>query len=221
VSGSIYTHRKMVAHLAKRVACRALLYEYEYAHEAKYPAQLSTAMAAYQWLTDQGVKPEHVAMGCDSCGALMTFGILQGLRGEGRRLPAAVLVLSGWVNLAIASASYEENRDKDGFFTKARLEWLAANVLGEEGDPKDPLVSALYADLRGMPPMFLQYGSDESLVEEARALAERAKAAGVDVRIDVVPEMLHSFQMMAGRAPEADDAISRLAHWVRPRLGLR
>lgn len=221
VSGSIYTHRKMVAHLAKRAGCRALLFEYEYAHVAKYPAQLNSAMAAYRWLVSQGVSPEHIAMAGDSAGAILTFGVLQKLRDEGQPLPAAVLILSGWVDLAVTSPSYDENREKDVFFSKAGVEWLVANVLGQSGDRKHPLVSPLYADLRGMPPMFLQYGSDEALVGEGRALADKAKAAGVDVRLDVFPGMLHTFHMMAGRAPEADDGIARFAAWLRPRFGLK
>src|SRR5262245_49395020 len=81
--------------------------------------------------------------------------------------------------------------------------------------------SPLYADLAGFPPIFLQAGGDETLVDDSRMFAERARQAGVEVTLDVFPEMLHSFQMMAGRAPEADDAIRRLAEWVRPKLALR
>src|SRR5205823_3518887 len=87
-------------------------------------------------------------------------------------------------------------------------------------DPRHPLASPIFADLKGLPPIYLQAGEDETLVDDSRALAERAKAAGVEVRLDVFPGMLHSFQMMAGRAPEADDAIEQFAQWVRPRLGL-
>jgi acetyl esterase/lipase len=82
------------------------------------------------------------------------------------------------------------------------------------------LASPLYADFKGFPPIYLQAGADETLVDESRMFAARAEQAGVEVRLDVFPEMLHSFQMMAGRAPEADDAISRFAEWVRPKLGL-
>ena len=93
-------------------------------------------------------------------------------------------------------------------------------MLGDSGDRRDPLASPLYADFKGLPPIYLQAGSDETLVDESRMLAEKAWQDGVEVRLDVFPEMLHSFQMMAGHAPEADDAIARLAEWVRPKLGL-
>jgi acetyl esterase/lipase len=97
---------------------------------------------------------------------------------------------------------------------------LASSFLGEAGDPRDPLASPLYADLSGLGPVYIQAGGDETLLDDARRLDEHARKAGVDARLDVFPGMLHTFQMAAGRAPEADDAIRRMAGWVRPRLGL-
>jgi monoterpene epsilon-lactone hydrolase len=219
ISGSIYTHRKLVGHLAKAVGCRALIYEFPYAHQAKHPAQLDTALRAYHWLLSQGLKSDHIAMAGDSAGAILTFGVLQRVREEGLSLPAAILIISGWMDMAQTAASYETNRDKDPMFSKAANAWLVSNIMGD-GNRRDPLVSAVYADLKGFPPMFLQAGADEAIVDESRMLAERAKQAGVEVRLDIFPEMLHTFQMMAGRAPEADEAIRRLADWVRPKLDL-
>jgi acetyl esterase/lipase len=86
--------------------------------------------------------------------------------------------------------------------------------------PSDPLASPLYADLTGLSPVYIQAGGDETLLDDARRLDSRATKAGVDARLDVFPGMLHTFQMAAGRAPEADDAIRRMAGWVRPKLGL-
>jgi hypothetical protein len=120
-------------------------------------------------------------------------------------------------------SSRRQNRhrvSKDLFFAKEAVAWLASNMLGESGDRRDPLASPLYANFKGLPPIYLQAGSDETLVDDSRMLAEKARQAGVEVRLDVFPEMLHTFQMMAGYAPEADDAIARLAEWVRPKLGL-
>lgn len=111
----------------------------------------------------------------------------------------------------------------DGGFVRG---WLAVTVqlrafLGPAGDPRDPLVGPLHADLTGLSPLYIQVGGDETLLDDARRLDEQAMKAGVEVRLDIVPDMLHTFQMAAGRAPEADDAIGRLAAWVRPRLGLK
>ena len=97
---------------------------------------------------------------------------------------------------------------------------LADILLGESGDRRDPYVSALYGDLAGLPPLYLQVSDAETLLDDSRAFAEQAREAGVEVRLDVFPGQQHTFQMAAGRSPVADDAIGRLADWVRPHLGL-
>ena len=97
---------------------------------------------------------------------------------------------------------------------------IIGNVLGEGAVLRDPLANSLYADLSGFGPLYIQAGGDETLADDARLLDEHAKKSGVDTRLDIFPDMLHTFQMAAGRAPEADDAIGRMADWVRPRLGL-
>ena len=219
VSGSMYTHRKLVGHLAKAIGCRALLFDYPYAHEQPYPAQLDAALTAYRWLLSQRLDATRLALAGDSSGAILTFGILQRLRDHAVSQPAAVMILSGWLDLALTGASYETNREKDVFFSRAGGDWLVSRFLGDR-DRRDPYASPLYADLRGLPPMYLQAGADETLLDDSRMFAERARDAGVDIRLDVFPEMLHTFQMMAGRAPEADEAIARFAAWVRPLLGL-
>ncbi|TJV03038.1 MAG: alpha/beta hydrolase [Mesorhizobium sp.] len=219
VGGSIYTHRKLVGHLAKAIGCRALVYDYPLAHQAKHPAQLEAAMTAWNWLIDESFDPGRIVIAGDSCGAVLTYGVLQRLRAQGRPLPVATLIISGWFDMALTAASYETNRDKDPAFAKTGVDLLVANFIGD-ADRRDPEVSPLYADLSDFPPVYLQAGADETLVDESRMFAERAGQAGVETRLDVFDDMLHSFQMMAGRAPEADDAIARLAAWVRPKLGL-
>jgi epsilon-lactone hydrolase len=219
VAGSIRSHRRMVGHLAKAAGCRALLFDYPYAYQQKYPAQLDVTVQTYRWLLGQGVKPAHIAFAGDSRGAILIFGTLQYARNAGLPLPAATMIMSGWLDMTVSAPSFEANRGKDLFFSKSTVDWLVSNFVGE-GDRRDPSTSPVHADLRGFPPVFLQAGADEALVDESRVFAERARNAGVDVRLDVFPDMLHSFQMMAGCAPEADDAIARFADWVRPKLGL-
>jgi monoterpene epsilon-lactone hydrolase len=219
VSGSIYTHRKLAGHLAKATGCRVLLFEYAYGHEHKYPHQLDSAFTAYQWLLSQNIKPEHIALAGDSSGAILTVGVLQRARSAGLAMPAAVMLLSGWLDITLTGKTYETNRDKDVFFNKAGGEWLVSNFLGNN-DRHNPLANPLDADLRGMPPIYLQAGTDETLLDDSQMFAKRASEAGVTTKLDLFPGMLHTHQMMAGRAPEADDAIARLAEWVRPKLGL-
>jgi acetyl esterase/lipase len=96
---------------------------------------------------------------------------------------------------------------------------MATTFLGD-ASPTDPLANPLYADLAGLPPMLIQVGGDETLLDDSHRFAERARAAGVEVTVEVYPEMQHVFHFMAGNAPEADDAVAKLGAWVRPHLGL-
>jgi epsilon-lactone hydrolase len=130
------------------------------------------------------------------------------------------LLISPAVDFEVTGESFATNRDKDPLFRREFVLALVAGFLGQAGDPRDPLVNPLYADLTGLGPVYIQAGGDEALLDDARRLDAHARNAGVDARLDVFPGMLHTFQMAAGRAPEADDAIRRMAGWLRPRLGL-
>ena len=220
VSGSIYTHRKMFGHLAKATGARALLVSYRLLPEGKYPVPVDDVAAAYRWLLDLGTAPGHIAFAGDSVGGWLAVTVQLRARDQGLSLPAAAMLISPSADLEVNGESYDTNRDKDPFFQREIVRGLMRNFLGEGGDPRDPLASPLYADLSGLGPVYIQVGGDEALLDDARRLDSRAGEAGVDVRLDVFPGMLHTFQMGAGRAPEADDAIRRMASWVRPKLGL-
>ena len=219
VGGSVYTHRKMYGHLAKAAGTRALLASYRLLPEGAYPAPADDVLAAYRWLLDQGTAAGHVAFAGDSAGGWLAVAMQLRARELGLPLPAATLLISPWTDLETAGESYDTNRDKDPFFKKEVVTALAQGFLGG-ADPRDPLVGPLHADLAGLGPCYIQVGGDEALLDDARRLDELLAKAGVEVRTDVFPGMLHTFQMAAGRAPEADEAIRQLAGWVRPRLGL-
>ena len=214
IGGSVWSHRKMFGHLAKSVGARALVFDYRLAPSHVHPAQVDDATAIYQWLLDQGVST--VAFCGDSCGAGLTITTQLRARELGLPLPVATLAISPWVDMEVTGSSYDSGRD--AFFTRELVRGLAGTFLGPDGDPRDPLANPLYGDLTGLGPIYVQVGGDEALVDDARLLAEHAEKAGVDVRLDVFPGMQHTFQMGAGRVPEADDAIRRLAEWVRPHL---
>ena len=220
ISGSIYTHRKMFGHLAKATGARALIFNYHLAPEHNYPTQVEEATAVYQWLLNQGISADHVAFTGDSSGGGLSITTQLRAREQGLPLPAVTMPFSPWVDMEVIGESYETNRHREPFFYKESVREFAGMFLGEGGDPRDPLANPLYADLTGLGPIYIQVGGDETLLDDARRLAEHARRAGVDVRLDVFPDMLHTFQMAAGRAPEADEAIRRMANWVRPRLGL-
>jgi len=219
ISGSIYTHRKLFGHLAKAIGARALITDYRRTPVHSHPAPLEDTTAAYRWLLDQGIDAELVAVSGDSSGGGLAISTMLRARELGLPTAAALLLMSPWVDMTVSADTYQSNRDTDAFFYQEVVAGLAAMFLAG-GDPKDPLASPVYADLSGMPPMYIQVGGDETLLGESRLLDENARGAGVEVRLDVFPEQQHTFQMAAGRAPEADDAIRRLAGWVRPKLGL-
>jgi acetyl esterase/lipase len=221
VTGSMYTHRKLFAHLAKSVGARALILNFGRAPEHTHPDAVDHVVAAYRWLLDQGIEPDDVVFSGDSAGGgLCITGQLRA-RQRGMPLPAAALLMSPWVDMEVAGDSWAANKGKDALFSgRESVRPLAEMFLGPTGDPRDPLANPLHADLAGLAPIYIQVGGDEVLLDDSLRLADRARNAGVDVRLDVFPGMQHTFQMAAGHAPEADDAIRRFAGWLRPRLGL-
>ncbi|HEY2532347.1 MAG TPA: alpha/beta hydrolase, partial [Xanthobacteraceae bacterium] len=220
VTSSMYTHRKMYGHLAKAIGCRALIPHYRRAPEHVHPAPVDDTVTAYKWLLDQGIAPSHIALAGDSAGGALAVTTLLRARERNLPTPAATMPLSPWVDMEITGESLATNREKDVLVQKEVVEMMAATFLGDGGNRRDPLANPLYADLGGLPPMYIQVGGDETLLDDSRRLTDRAKAAGVDVRLEIFPEMQHVFHFAAGNAPEADDAIHKLADWVRPKLGL-
>jgi len=220
VSGSIYTHRKMFGHLAKAAGTRALLVSYRLLPEGVFPAPEGDVTNAYRWLLDQGISAGRIAFAGDSVGGWLAVTVQLRARELGLPLPAAALLMSPCVDMETTGKSYETNRDSDPFFKRDVVRGIIRGFLGDDTDARDPRANPLYADLSGLGPLYVQAGGDETLADDARLLYEHAVKAGVDACLDIVPGMLHTFQMAAGRAPEADDAIRELAGWVRPRLGL-
>jgi len=220
VSGSIYTHRKMFGHLAKAAGTRALLVSYHLLPDGVFPVPEGDVTNAYRSLLDQGISAGRIAFAGDSVGGWLAVTAQLHAREQGLPLPAAALLMSPCVDMETTGKSYETNQDSDPFFKRDVVRGIIRGFLGEGTDTRDPRANPLYADLSGLGPLYIQAGGDETLADDARLLYEHAAKAGVDARLDIVPDMLHTFQMAAGRAPEADDAIRELAGWVRPRLGV-
>jgi acetyl esterase/lipase len=220
VTGSMYTHRKLFAHLAKAIGARALVPDYRRAPEHTHPAALEDALSAYRWLLDQGIKASHIVFTGDSAGGGLTVTTMLLARERGLPLPAGGMPLSPWFDHKHTGRSWDDNDSKDALLSREFSQRLTGMLLGDTGDPQDPLVSPLYADLAGLPPLYIQASSDEAIVDDSRAFAERARQAGVEMRLDLFPGQQHTFQIGAGRSPNADEAIRRLDEWARPKLGL-
>ncbi|MFC3738545.1 alpha/beta hydrolase [Paractinoplanes deccanensis] len=209
VGGSLYTHRKMYGHLAKAAGVRVLLATYRHTPEFRFPAQIEDALTAYRWALDHS---RRVALAGDSSGGGLAVQVA--LR-EPR--VAALALLSPWIDMdpEQTSISYEVSAGTDPFFTRPMVRALIEQYLPDGMSGLAPEVNAFHADLSGLPPVYVQCGGDES----GRGDSERlAKLTGA--RLDVFEGQQHTFQMAAGRAPVADEAIGRLAAWVRPKLGL-
>lgn len=219
-AGSMYSHRKMYAHYAKKIGCQALIVNYRLAPESPHPAQVNDMARAYCWLIDQGITSNHIAIAGDSAGGGLAITTLLRLRELGVPLPAASMPLSPWIDMELAGTSFATNATRDLLISREMAGYMASNFLGEEGDRRDPLASPLFADLTGLPPVYIQVGACEVLLDDSRALACALEKAGVDVTLEEFPGMQHIFNLLAGVAPEADEAIEKYARWVRPKMGL-
>lgn len=217
---SMYTHRKVYAHVAKAIGCCALIVNYRRAPEHIHPGPVDDMVTAYQWLLRKGIDPKHIALIGNSAGGGLAVTTILRARDKGLPLPAATMPLSPWLDMEAGGKTFDSNREKDVLVTRDVIGVMAGMFLGESGDRKHPHANPLHADLRALPPMYIQTGADEALLSDSQDLAALARKSGVDVTLEVVPEMQHVFQFLAGVAPEADAAIARLADWVRPHLEL-
>jgi epsilon-lactone hydrolase len=219
VAGSIDSHRNLTGHLAEAMGCRVLALEYRLAPEHPHPAAVTDAVAAYRWLLDQGVPANQIVIAGDSAGGGLTMATLLMARDHGLPMPAAAVPISPMVDLEATGASMSTRAAVDPMINKSMAVEIVQLLLGD-GDRRDPYAAPLHGDLGGLPPLLIQVGDAEVLLDDAVRLADRAKAAGVDVTLEVWPEMVHVFQASAGFVPEADQAIAAIAGFCRPKLGL-
>ncbi|MBC7247575.1 MAG: alpha/beta hydrolase [Actinobacteria bacterium] len=220
VIGSIRTYRNMVSHLASAAGCRALLIEYRLAPENRFPCAVEDAVTAYRWLLSQGYDPGNIAIAGDSAGGGLAAATLVSLRDAGEPLPAAAMLLSPWTDLEGTGESLGTVGWRDPMLNKWIIRKMAASYLGD-ADPRDPLASPLYADLSGLPPLLIQAGTSEILLDDARRLAERAEEAGVSVKLDIREGMFHVWQFFAPLVPESREALERIGRFYREKVGAK
>jgi acetyl esterase/lipase len=214
--GSALAYRSYGSRLAAACRARVVLVDYRLAPEHPFPAAVEDAVRAYRGLLASGVGAARIVACGDSAGGGLSAALLVALIRERQPLPAGAICLSPWVDLTNRAASYRSNAATDKLFGARQAEEAAALYLAGQ-DPTDPLASPLFADWKGMPPLLIQVGDVEVLLDDARALAERARAAGVDVRISVYAEMPHVWQLAFPAFPEAVRAVEEIAAFVRER----
>ncbi|MBO0898419.1 alpha/beta hydrolase [Cellulomonas sp. zg-ZUI22] len=215
--GSARSGLALATALARRAGTSAVSLDYRLAPEAVFPAAVDDGLAAYRALLDQD-PPERLAMAGDSAGAGLALAVLLRARDAGLPLPAAVVAMSPWVDLTLTGESLRTHEALDPIFDAAGIAQIAALYLGG-ADPSDPTASPLHADLHGLPPLLVQVGSHEVLLDDATRLAARAASAHVDVVLEVVAGAPHVFQHFAGRLEEADLALDRAGRFLADRLG--
>jgi epsilon-lactone hydrolase len=208
------THRSLVFALARRSRARIFSLDYRLAPECPFPAALDDALAAYRWLVADGVSPRTIVIAGDSAGGGLALATLLALRDAGDPLPAGGLLFSPWTDLAATGASIASNDGRDPMFVGAAIGRAAKLYLGD-ADPRNPRASPVYGRFDGLPPLFIQVGDTEVLLDDSTRVADRARAAGVAVDLEIWPNMPHVFQMFAPFMPEANRALDRAASFIR------
>jgi monoterpene epsilon-lactone hydrolase len=216
--GSINTHRALIASIAREARLQALAIDYRLAPECPFPAAVEDATAAYRWLIAQNIDAKRVVIAGDSAGGGLTMATLVNLRDQKIALPAAGVCLSPWVDLEGIGGSMMSRAARDPMIDKEKILRFASDYLGS-ADSRSPLAAPLYADLSGLPPLFIQVGEAETLYDDAVRLSERAQKSGVDVTLDAWPDMIHVWQIFAPMLPEGRQAIEAIGSFIRSRVG--
>lgn len=207
------THRQVTGAFARR-GFRVFAPDYRLAPEHPYPAGLDDAVAVYRGLLADGVSSGEIAVAGESAGGGLALALLVRLRDEGLPTPAAGLLFSPWADLALEGESMRANDTLDPMFHGAHAAYVASLYLGD-ADPHDPRVSPVFADFTGLPPLLVHVGESELLFDDARRVAERARAAGVPVAFKAWRDVVHGWQLLPAFLPEARRSIDEAAAFVR------
>lgn len=219
--GCINSHRDLLARLCISSGMRVLAVDYRLAPEHPFPAQLDDARRVYQWLVrEQGVDPARIVIGGESAGAGLTLSTLCALRDRDMALPAAAVLLSGWFDLSARSMSMQMNSPYD-FVTQLGVRAMAKRY-APRAEHQNPLVSPIHADLSRLPPLLIQVGAAETLLDDSVRVADSARQAGTEVSLEVWPDMIHAWHLLAPIVEEGRRAISGIGEfaWAATSAGI-
>ena len=215
--GGLGSHRPLCTNLALAGRIPVLNVDYRLAPENPYPAAVDDALAAYRYVLERGVAPSRVAIGGDSAGGGLTLGALAALSEAGDPLPGAAVCISPWTDLTLSGDTLASKAEEDPMVSGALLGVMRDHYLAG-ADPASPKASPLFADPAGWPPLLIQVGTAEILLDDARRMAERARAAGVEVAYEPWEDMIHVWHVLAPMLPEAGQAIERVAGFLSEKL---
>ena len=218
ILGSSNDHRLLTIALGQTTKMHVLSVDYRLAPEHPYPAPLEDCTTVYNWLLSTSIKPENIIIAGDSAGGSLTLTTLIKLRDDGVPLPAGAVGLSPSTDITCSDDSYFENGETDPILADIGLFWwIIAYLAG--ADPSDPLVSPLFADLKGLPPLLFQVSTCEMLYCDSTRFVDKAKAAGIDVTLETWDDMLHVFHGFGlHKLPEAKEAIAHIGEFVQKRF---
>ena len=217
-SGSILSHRRMVTEAGRAAGVRTLAVGYRLAPEHPFPAALDDALTAWRFLRKRRIAGDHIAIGGDSAGGGLTVALINQLRDGQEELPGCAWLVSPWTDLTLSGSTLATKDAVDPIIHKAYLGELADAYLPFGMDRKDPRVSSLYADLKGLPPTLIQVGSAETLLEDATRFAAAAGAAEVPVTLEIWPHMIHAWHLWNAYLEPGRRAIANAGAFIRCHL---
>jgi acetyl esterase/lipase len=215
-SGSAATSRHYASRMAEAAECAVLSVDYRLAPEHVFPAAVEDAVAAYRHVLER-FEARHVGLMGESAGGGLALALVHAARAAGLPMPGCVYVVSAWTDLSNSGASYETVGARDIFLSWAALDGASRQYRGE-ADALDPLASPLFGDFAGWPPMLIHVGSEEVLLSDSERLAERANVAGVEVQLEVWPEMIHCWPTRYNKLGAARRAMAQSGAWIADHL---
>lgn len=218
VFGSAKSHAAMATQISASAQASVLFVEYRLAPEHPFPAAVEDSTAAYRWLLAQGIAPARIAIAGDSAGGGLSFATLLSIKQQQLPMPGCATLLSPWVDLEATGASMDSKAAEDPIVQKPLLLQLVGMV-APDGNVRDPLASPLHGDLSGLPPLLIQVGSRETLLDDSVRIAERARQAGVPVTLDIWQGQIHVFQVFCPRLDEGVQALEQLGTFIRTHTG--